>query len=774
MAASPTPQLNQQINAARTAGYSDNEIKSFLTQKGFNAKDLAGTSFAYKPTGIKGFVINNLPAITGGLAAVASSPLELADAVTGVGGTAANAAIAGAGSAAGEALKEKLLGQNVNAKQVAVQGLEGGALDSAGAALKGGRTAAKAAFEGTDQTATKEGGNVVSKMLNNAAAKSQAADTEKQAAVDTAPYAGVDKATRQKLGMNNVINYAKSQGMGTDPASLRAIADSRTGANGAISGSFRQILGNVGQVDTSSVMPAVDKELGMQVGDLGSAAVKGGAADNTRNSVLNILSAHGLTTPSTELANGQTLEGALTKNVAAGASIAPKNDPNAVFDTIQDLDKRISGSPYTDAGQARGSVYGAAKGALEDSLYGASGVDKAVQDFKLSPEDEDAVRGIVAQHGGSDALAQNTIDDINGAKSGQEMRSLQAKDVQAGKLANAADKAASGELPKATAGRPSGILSGSPSGAYYATMEGIKAVHNPLMAAPLIAHNASNVIGRLAGRLAPAAAEGAEDMGAKVAGEEAPQAAGTLSQLARIPRNMALAPIAAPGQTALDVGKQVAGRDLGNAVGGGAQNSGAATPSAFSTQLANTQSQTANEADQSQTTNSPFNTANIENAIQADIALNGGKNVSMLVSLYNTFGSQKAQTNGLTTDQQNDVVANSKATSVLNAYMQQLGGGATGPVEGRVSSLLGNVLGGSSANAKALESQRTDVASTIAATLSPTGRPAASITNKIADSLPSITDSSKVAEAKYNDLIERIQAGEFSATTPVTTLEGGE
>jgi hypothetical protein len=774
MAQASTSQLNTQISAARSAGYNDNQIKSYLTQKGYS---LNGTPYESKPGGIKGFLINNLPAITGGLATIASAPLELGDLVTGVGGTAANVAVGAAGSSFGEGLKEKLLGQNLNAGQIIKQGVEGGALNGIGAGLSGGRTAAKAAFEGTGdavaQAASKTDGNVVSKFLSNQASKTAAADTEKQAAIDTAPYSNVPTSIRSKLGMNNLVNYAKSQGMGTDPESLRALSNARTGENGAISGTFRQILGNVGSVDTSGVMPSVDKELGIQVGDLGSANIKGGAAENARNQVLNILDAHGLATPTTSLGTGGSLEGALTKNVAAGATIAAKNDPNSVFDAVQDLGKRVSNAPLTDVGQARASVLGSAKTALEDSLYKAGGVDDAVANFKLTPEDEDAIKGIVAKQGGSDTLAQSTIDDINGAKTGQEMRSLQANDVKAGQLADAADKANSGALPKTT-GHGGGIFNGSPSGTYYGTQLAMHALHNPLEAIPLGAHHATQLLGKLVGRLAPTAAEGVE-AGAKIGAEEAPTAArGVVSTLRQIPRNMALAPIARPGGTLAQIGKQIGGRDAGTALASvaGGTPPGSTSPSSFQQQLAGTQANEAQEADQASSSSTPFNSQNIENAIMADIALNGGKNVSMLTSLYNTFGSQKAQSDNLTTDQQNDVVANSKATSVLNAYMGQLGQGSTGPIAGRVSELFGNVLGGSSADAKAIASQRTDVAATIASTLSPTGRPAASITGKIAESLPSVTDSAQVQKAKYDDLIQRIQAGEFSATTPVASLEG--
>lgn len=112
------------------------------------------------PGGLKGFVINNLPSIAGGAAAVAAAPLNLADAFTGVGGTAAYLGSIGAASAGGEALKRKLLGEKQSLKESAIQGVEGAALGGAGKALKG--------VSG------------VSKGILKTGAKSTAATTEKE------------------------------------------------------------------------------------------------------------------------------------------------------------------------------------------------------------------------------------------------------------------------------------------------------------------------------------------------------------------------------------------------------------------------------------------------------------------------------------------------------------------------------------------------------------------------------------------------------------------
>lgn len=90
------------------------------------------------PTGVKGFLINSLPAIGGGIGAVAGIPGDLFSA-------GASSVAGGAGGAAlGEGLKQKLLGQSISPKQVAIQAGEGGALSSVGSLLRGGGSAAKA------------------------------------------------------------------------------------------------------------------------------------------------------------------------------------------------------------------------------------------------------------------------------------------------------------------------------------------------------------------------------------------------------------------------------------------------------------------------------------------------------------------------------------------------------------------------------------------------------------------------------------------------------
>lgn len=111
-----------------------------------------------KPVQKKGNLLTNLlPAIGGGLGAVAGIPLDIF-------GGAASIAGGAAGSSLGEALKEHLLGQNLSAKQIGIQGLEGGALTAfqpikavkgASSAAKGFVSGGKTAEQVAEQTAAK-------------------------------------------------------------------------------------------------------------------------------------------------------------------------------------------------------------------------------------------------------------------------------------------------------------------------------------------------------------------------------------------------------------------------------------------------------------------------------------------------------------------------------------------------------------------------------------------------------------------------------------------
>lgn len=89
------------------------------------------------PGGVTGFLVNALPAIGGGLGAIAGIPGDVFSAgASSVGGGAVGAGF-------GEALKRKILGENLDPKQIAIQAAEGGAGAAAGGLIKGASGIAK-------------------------------------------------------------------------------------------------------------------------------------------------------------------------------------------------------------------------------------------------------------------------------------------------------------------------------------------------------------------------------------------------------------------------------------------------------------------------------------------------------------------------------------------------------------------------------------------------------------------------------------------------------
>lgn len=161
----------------------------------------------------------------------------------------------------------------------------------------------------------------------------------------------------------------------------------------------------------------------------------------------------------------------------------------------------------------------------------------------------------------------------------------------------------------------------------------------------------------------------------------------------------------------------------------------------------------------------------------SDLAKTGGKNLAQIAQLNTLFGP-KSDTAQLTTAQKNEATGSQKALSTLGDFATQLSGvgGGKGPVGGAVENFLGGTgIPGTAAagNAHALESQRIDVATTIAGSLSPTGRPAASVIKLVLDGLPSISDPQSVASAKISQLTQRIKDGYYTALQPATSGASG-
>jgi hypothetical protein len=234
------------------------------------------------------------------------------------------------------------------------------------------------------------------------------------------------------------------------------------------------------------------------------------------------------------------------------------------------------------------------------------------------------------------------------------------------------------------------------------------------------------------------------------------------------------------------IGK-VAGRNIGgsaliDALTGAAQPTtgaqpanGQQTPADLTSAIQNATQGQQQPPDQSgQDSGNPFSQANIEAAIANDIQTTGGKNISQLVSLYNTFGKPDAAAQALTTNQKNEVVSQQKANDLLKTYATNLqnAGGGEGPLMGAVSkSVIGQYT---NPKAHAIAPNKMELAAGIAGALNPRGTVSPTVSNRIADMLPTITDNPDVVQAKLQLLQSMISAGGFSATTPVSQLAAGQ
>lgn len=172
-----------------------------------------------KPTG--NLFTNLLPAIGGGLGAVAGIPLDI------FGGAGSIAGGAG-GAALGEALKEKLTGQNLSAKQIGIQGAEGGvlsafnplkALGAASNATKGFvKAGADSAAQAATKTATNDVGSTVADKL-----VTQGQQAQGRVAGTSAGKSGQIVTTPQDTARFNAILSKEKIPIGNANTTLQAV-----------------------------------------------------------------------------------------------------------------------------------------------------------------------------------------------------------------------------------------------------------------------------------------------------------------------------------------------------------------------------------------------------------------------------------------------------------------------------------------------------------------------------------------------------------------------
>lgn len=172
-----------------------------------------------RPGGLKGFLINNLPSIAGGIGLVGGEILDPFG-----GGLITGGALSGAG----EALKEKLLGQKVDPKQVLIQAGETAALGGAGKVFSAVRTGGKAALGIASKTA--------------APAASDIAGTAAETVTKPTPTIGqkvtsamINKGNQMESQLGGFATGQKVAGRQLTPSASTAIADTldKEGISGA-------------------------------------------------------------------------------------------------------------------------------------------------------------------------------------------------------------------------------------------------------------------------------------------------------------------------------------------------------------------------------------------------------------------------------------------------------------------------------------------------------------------------------------------------------------
>lgn len=593
----------------------------------------------------------------------------------------------GAGFGASSALAEDDSTFDSTLQGAAAGGITGGILGA------GGKVLSKVLGKG-EQIVEKGAGKVAARK-----AEQEAADKAALAVEEEAPYAAINKTGRERGNLRSTLDFFKNKlGMGTNPEELRAAATLATGDNGVISGTMRKLLGDVGTVPTESVMGSTKAALIKEAGILGDVETRGSHANGVLRSMRD------------------TLQGTAFKGEGnlSGNGVA---DANSVFDTLQNVEKRIQELGEMGADAAEKRVLKAAKGALEDNIYKNGALDKAVGAYTLGADDIAAVHKAAEQAGVSPQTAQHIIDGINSATSGQELRSLQAPFVNASKLAGAADRAGEGVLTKIPdiEGNAPGMFQGK--GGFYKALEIGRLAHGDVTAAlPL----AASMGGK--GAEKGIIQRGAEGVVNKAKSLEGATPGGTANVLTRL-TNQGIANAATQPQENTDAALPAEGETPGiqsssNSLGG---ETGPATL---------------------------FTSDNVQKLIIEDLARNKGANVDTLMKLYETFGAPTK----VNPTQQKALTAASNADSALQqveSSFEAAGGG-----QGKVKGILNNLLGRAGLNSDV--ATYNDTAASLAAqiykALGNTGTITDTDRAAIERLIPKTTDTSKTAQDKIAQL----------------------
>lgn len=676
-------QLESQINAAKSGGFNDQQIKSYLTQKGVN---LSGTRYQ---GGVGGFINRNLSTI-GAVALPA-----VADLVSGGLAIPADAALSAAGGGIGKAVSNATEGEKLGS------GVGGATASSALGGLIGGVGG---------KVLSKTGSAVSDEVAKVASGKADQASAQK-VAQDIAPFSNLHPTTLANNDLKGTMDLMKNKiNMEPSPENMHKAASIVTGDNGVVSGVMHDVLAKAAPVDVGDVVGAAKSAVNSVENSpvLGDASTKGTPGNNLVNS-LTTQKENGLL----HGVGGTTVKSTATKAATTGAKIESKAAPADVFKGIQTLGgqiEKLGNAEPGSLGHATRNVLQAVKGHLEDKLYNDSGVNDLVKNSSFKDADPASQANIehqVLRQGGTPELADHIISGINDAKTGQDLRALQAPFVRASNLASAADDYASGKGAVKTANEAagqepdvSGLGNAAHLGASVATGSHL---------------GVANTLGNLIKKGATS--------------DTVLNPASKITELAGKANNVL------PGKgttTAL----------LANATGQGLARSGQSQPQNQTAQDATALQTSTDNSDSSD--NSSATPQFTQNDLLASIAADP-THASTYEALYSALS--KPESNLSAADQTN--VSNIKdASSYLDTAEQELSqlGGAKGPIAGKEANIpiVGQYL---QPQASAYNKTKVDVATSIAKALTGS-KPAATIVKAYMDSLPAVTDTPQVAAQK--------------------------
>lgn len=200
------------------------------------------------PSGLAGFLVNSLPAITSGVGAVGGSFLA-----PGLGTIAGGAA----GGGLGEFLKRKITGQKEDIGQIVTQGVEGGALAGIGGVARGIKTGAQALTKAGTTAAEKEVATTAEKKAGGSFMKNLTTQGQQAQGRVAGVSAGSKVAGKELVPQDTekMLQTLKNEGVQTGNANntLRDVVDKQKSYGQQIADHFKTHDAPLNTEDTKTI-----------------------------------------------------------------------------------------------------------------------------------------------------------------------------------------------------------------------------------------------------------------------------------------------------------------------------------------------------------------------------------------------------------------------------------------------------------------------------------------------------------------------------------------